>query len=65
MPTIEFIIDEDGSVSIEAMGFKGKSCENATREIEKMLGRVTNRTRKKEYYLSESTKVKEKPPLQI
>ena len=35
-------IAKDGSVTIEVNGIKGKSCQDATRELEKRLGVVTD-----------------------
>ncbi len=35
----EIIIDiHDGTVTIKTQGFKGKSCQEATRELERILG---------------------------
>ena len=47
---IEVIVNPDGSVTIEASGFEGKACEDATRELEKVLGETTSEQRKSEYY---------------
>ena len=46
---IQVIIDEDGTVEIEAIGYKGPSCEEATKALEDALGIVTNRAIKPEY----------------
>lgn len=43
-------IDKDGSVQVEAVGFKGKACMKATEFLEKILGKVTRRTTKPDYY---------------
>jgi len=47
---IEVVVNPDGSVSIEALGFEGKACEDATRELEKVLGQTTSEHKKREYY---------------
>lgn len=47
---IEVIIDQDGTVSIEAIGYDGPDCEEATDHIERALGRIQARQRKPEYY---------------
>jgi Protein of unknown function (DUF2997) len=47
---IEVIYNTDGTVTIEALGFEGKSCEEATRELEKVLGDTLEKKRKSEYY---------------
>ncbi len=46
--SIEVKIDLDGATEIEAIGFHGKGCEDATRAFEQALGTVTKRTRKPE-----------------
>jgi hypothetical protein len=48
--TIEVVIGPDGSLKIQALGFKGADCERATTFLEKALGRVSGRTKKPEYY---------------
>jgi hypothetical protein len=50
MGEIEIIINPDGSVSVEALGFTGPDCEKATAFIEEALGEVQTRKRKPEYY---------------
>mgnify|MGYP001584769250 CR=1 FL=1 len=43
-------IDKQGKISVEAFGFKGKSCEKATEDIAKLIGETKEKIRKKEYY---------------
>ena len=59
MPQLEVLIDEDGNVSIEAIGFKGKACDLATADLEKALGKVKTKNRKKEFYNVEGQRNKE------
>ena len=47
-------IAKDGSVTIEVNGIKGKSCQDATRELEKRLGAVTDDQQTGEYYEEEN-----------
>jgi hypothetical protein len=57
MKTIKITISPDGSkVKVETSGFTGKSCKEATAEIEKALGAVTSDTPTKEMY--EQTRIK-------
>jgi hypothetical protein len=49
MRTIEIIVSPMGEVSIDAVGFKGADCEQATRHLEEALGVVSRRGRKPEY----------------
>ncbi len=50
MKEIEVVVGEDGSVSIEALGFEGKGCEDATRELERVLGEEVSDQKKPEWY---------------
>jgi len=40
---IEIVIDEEGNASVEAFGYKGGKCREATGAIEKALGSVSKR----------------------
>ena len=48
--TIEVVIGPDGSLKIDALGFKGADCERASAFLEKALGRISGRSKKPEYY---------------
>lgn len=48
--TIEVTIDPTGAVTIEATGFRGGACEQATKEIEEALGLQKARKKKPEYH---------------
>ena len=50
MKTIEILISPDGQINIEAVGFQGADCEQATAFLEKSLGKLNKRTRKPDYY---------------
>ena len=50
MRTIEVIVMPDGSLKIDALGFKGADCEKATAFLEKALGQVKGKQKKPEYY---------------
>ncbi|MGZ4961689.1 MAG: DUF2997 domain-containing protein [Limisphaerales bacterium] len=47
--TIEVLVSPLGDVSIDAVGFKGADCEQATDYLERALGVVANRVKKPEY----------------
>lgn len=38
---IECVIDENGDVTVTTRGFAGKSCQDATRQLEAALGATT------------------------
>lgn len=46
--SIEITIGTDGKAKIEAIGYAGKGCVDATKAIEEALGVVTARTEKAE-----------------
>ena len=48
--SIEVIVQPDGQVAIEAMGFTGADCEKATAFLEQVLGVIQNRRKKPEYH---------------
>ena len=50
MRTIEVLITPTGEIQIEAVGFTGTDCEKATAFLERLLGAVTERRKKPEYY---------------
>ena len=47
---IEVIVSPTGEIKIDAVGFKGADCEQATRFLEEALGVVNNREKKPEYH---------------
>jgi hypothetical protein len=47
--TLEILISPTGEIQIDALGFKGPDCEQATRFLEEVLGAVQVRQRKPEY----------------
>jgi Protein of unknown function (DUF2997) len=47
---IEVTIQHTGEITIDAVGFKGADCEQATRFLEDALGVVATKQRKPEYH---------------
>lgn len=47
---LNITISQEGDVEIDAEGFQGRECEEATRDIERAIGSVEERERKDEYY---------------
>lgn len=54
----EIVIDKQGNVEMKAQGFKGKACEQFTKEIEEALGTVSDRKKTPEGYLTDKTGAK-------
>ncbi len=48
--TIQIIIQPNGSVAIDAVGFTGTDCEKATQYLEEALGVIDHRNKKPEYH---------------
>ena len=49
--TIEIIISPTGEIQIDAVGFKGPDCEQATKFLEEALGVVGQTVKKPEFNL--------------
>lgn len=49
MKSVEITVDAEGAISIEAVGFKGASCDKATVALEAALGKIKRKDRKPEY----------------
>jgi hypothetical protein len=58
--TIIVTIGPDGQFSVEAHGFKGSSCHQATKEFEETLGDVKSRHHTSEFYQTETNKKQQK-----
>ena len=50
MKTIEVIVQPDGTLKIDAVGFSGPDCEKATAFLEEALGKVADKQKKREYH---------------
>jgi hypothetical protein len=48
--SIEVIVQPDGSLKIDAVGFQGADCEKATEFLEKALGQTRSKQKKPEYH---------------
>ena len=48
--TIEIIVTPEGSLVIEAVGFQGTGCQEATRFLEEALGNMQQREKKPEFH---------------
>lgn len=54
---VEVIIGKDGSIKVEAFGFKGGTCEEATAFIENLFGDPEDKKYKPSYYEQAETLV--------
>lgn len=48
--TIQIIIRPDGTLAVDAVGFQGADCEQATKFLEAALGLPGEKQRKAEYH---------------
>lgn len=60
MGRIEITVEENGNVVIQAIGYSGPACIEATREIEEALGIVTERNRTTEFFARTTTMQRQK-----
>ena len=51
MKRIEVIVHPSGKLEVDAVGYRGASCEQATAFLEQALGEVQRKQRKPEYQL--------------
>ena len=58
--SIEVVVQPDGSLKIEALGFTGADCEKATAFLEKALGTALTRKQKAERYQATAVKSMQK-----
>jgi hypothetical protein len=54
--TIEVIVSSNVEIQIDAVGFKGPDCEQATRFLEEALGVVGQKVKKAEYHHCSTTR---------
>jgi hypothetical protein len=50
MKTVIVEVAPTGEITIDAVGFSGASCEQATKFLEEALGTVSNKAKKPEYH---------------
>lgn len=53
MTTIEITVDHKGNTRVETKGFAGESCKEASRFVERALGKIVGETMTAEYYRAE------------
>ena len=58
MKTIRITFHRNGERTIEAIGYQGQSCKQATKFIEDALGVAGPEQRKAEWYIENSTSLK-------
>ncbi len=58
--SIEVIIGTAGEIQIDAVGFKGPDCEQATMFLEEALGTVGTKVKKPEFHQHSQTKAQQK-----
>jgi len=61
MKKVIVTFNKDGSVKVEAKGFQGKSCEQATEFLDRLFGKG-ERKHKDSYYLEEEVKLSDGLP---
>jgi len=55
-PTIEILIQPTGELQLEGVGFKGASCEAATKALEQALGVTRSKVKKPEHHQRQTAK---------
>lgn len=57
MHEIIITVEQDGKAVVTTKGFKGKTCKEATKQLEEALGSVSKETATSEMYEKEQLKV--------
>jgi len=52
---IDVWISPEGAITLDAIGYTGNTCEEATRFLEEALGTVGRKQRTRDYYRRQST----------
>lgn len=55
MRTIEIIVSQTGETKVTTKGFAGRSCKDATRDLEAALGKATAEKLTPEYFQQATT----------
>jgi len=58
--TVTVLINGDGTMEFNQMGFKGKDCENSIKELINAMGEEKKLVRKPEYYKDEKVQIKQR-----
>ena len=58
--TIKVLINDDGTIEFDQIGYKGKECENDIQDLINAMGEEKKVTRKPEYYKDNKVQVKQR-----
>lgn len=58
--TIKVLINDDGTVEFDQIGYKGKECQNDIQDLIEAMGKEKKVIRKPEYYKDEKVQVKQR-----
>uniref|UniRef100_A0A6M3LU86 DUF2997 domain-containing protein n=1 Tax=viral metagenome TaxID=1070528 RepID=A0A6M3LU86_9ZZZZ len=59
MKTIKIVFNKDNSREVEAFGFRGQSCKDATEFLETILGRTAEVKQKAEWFFQNARLIKD------
>jgi hypothetical protein len=54
MPRITITISPTGQTVVATSGYRGKSCQDATRQLERALGSVASESKTSEFYQTQA-----------
>ncbi len=57
---IEIVVETDGTVKADQIGWEGKSCDNAIDDLLKTIGKNVKSTRKKEWFKNQKVKLEQR-----
>ena len=54
---LDITINEDGTISIDQIGWEGKGCDGAIDDLIKVLGKVVKTKRKQDFFKEQKIKI--------
>lgn len=58
--TIKILINDDGTVEIDQIGYQGQECHGDVNDLIKAIGKETKTVKKPEYYRDAKVQIKQK-----
>jgi hypothetical protein len=58
--TVKVLINDDGTVEFDQIGYKGKECQNDIDDLIKAMGEEKSVTKKPEYYKEENVQIQQR-----
>ena len=57
---VEIIINEDGTLTVDQLGWEGKACDGAVDDLIKLLGREVKAEHKQDWYKAQKVRINQR-----